>query len=51
MVLAIMRLPPAPTPAVIDSRLEPAVERMALPDLWWEMYRKIQNANRSTAET
>jgi type I restriction enzyme S subunit len=25
--------------------------KLALPDLWWEMYRKIQNANRSTAET
>ena len=30
MVLAFMRLPPAHTPAVIDSRSEPAVERIAI---------------------
>jgi hypothetical protein len=30
MVLALMRLPPTPTPAVIDSRSEPAVERIEI---------------------
>ena len=38
---------------VVKAMLEYGYYRisMALPDLWWEMYRKIQNANRSTAET
>ena len=30
MVLAFMRLPPTPTPAVIDSRSESAVERIEI---------------------
>ena len=37
MVLAIMRLPPASTPAVIDSRLEPAVERIEILDAFMDL--------------
>ncbi len=37
MVLAIMRLPPTPTPAVIDSRPKPAVERIEILEAFVEL--------------